>query len=61
MCVTERARASPVGASPESGELRVRLSLTSLKCYHKCVRIYLLHTLLPPRYYEPSTMSAVLP
>ena len=59
MCVTERARASPVGASPESGELRVRLS--AHKCYHKCVRIYLLHTLLPPRYYEPSTMSAVLP
>ena len=49
MCVTERARASPVGASPESGELRVRLSLTSVitsACGFICYIRYCHHAIM---------------
>ena len=52
MCVTERARASPVGASPESGEperVTVRLSLTSVitsACGFICYIRYCHHAIM---------------
>ena len=59
MCVTERARARESVRVVRARE--AHKSQLTHKCYHTCERIYLLQTLLPPRYYEPSTMSAVLP